>query len=839
MSAIFSSIRYAVRAFRRNPLFTAVAVVSLALGIGANTAVFTLLDQLVLRLLPVKEPERLVMIWPTGPAMGGEDGERMSSYPMCEDFQRRAKAFDFVFCRFDQQVAMSHHGGTERAESELVSGNYFQALGVRPALGRVFSPEADDRVYMGHPSVVLSYRYWMSRFAGDSKIVGEKILVNQHPMEVVGVAAPGFAGLDPAASPQFWVPIQMEPLMFPGQDPALGDRREHWVQIFARLKPGYTVTSARASLQPLFHQIIEQEIKEPALSRISEYDRKRFLRRTIEVETAATGYSEMRERYSTALVVLMAMAGLILLVACSNVASLLIARGVARQKEIAVRLAIGAGRRKVMGHLLVESTLLSLAGAGFGVVLAGWAARGLLEMLPGGGRTLLLRAEPDVRILTFSVAVAVITGVLFGLAPAVSATKVDVFAALKEAAGAVAGSGGSARLRKALVTAQVALSFLLLAGAGLFTRTLINLENTPTGFTKIDELVTFQVDPGKLGYPALRVREFYGDLLRDIRSIPGVQSAGYAVVPVLQGDFWGWPVSVEGHQAKDGEDMQAHTNFISPGYFRTMGTRLLDGRDFDERDRFTDSNVKEMPSVAIVNRAFAEHFFGKTDCVGRRIGIASVKPTTRIVGVVENSLYEGPRAGVPRQVFSPHFQMAVPLRAYFYVRTSGSAAAIFPVLRRTVARLDASMPVNEMKTLATQLDETLSTERLIAALSVVFGALATVLAALGVYGVMAFVVTRRTREIGLRMALGATRSEVLWLVLREILILVGVGLAVGVPVELLVSRYVASQLFGVTPTDVWTCAAVTAILGVVGAISAFVPARRASAIDPVSALRYE
>ncbi len=840
MTGMFSSIRYAVRAFRRNPLFTAVAVVSLALGIGANTAVFTLLDQLVLRLLPVKEPQRLVMIWPTGPAMGGEDGERASSYPMCEEFQRRAGAFDFVFCRYDQQVAVGFHGGTERADSELVSGNYFQALGVRPALGRVFSPEADDRIYKGHPSVVLSYRYWVSRFAGDPKIVGQKILVNQYPMEVVGVAPPGFTGLDPAASPQLWVPIQMEPLMIPGQD-ALGDRREHWVQIFARLKPGYTVKSARASLQPLFHQILEREAQEPALRQISKYDRLRFLRRTIEVETAATGYSEMRERYSTALVVLMSMAGLILLVACSNVASLLIARRVARQREIAVRLAMGASRKTLMAHLLVESMLLSLAGAGLGVLLAGWATRGLLAMLPGGGTTLLLRAEPDLRILMFSVAVALATGVLFGLAPAVTATKLDLFAALKEAAGAVVGSGGSARLRKALVTAQVALSFLLLAGAGLFTRTLINLKNTPTGFRSIGELVTFQVDAGKLGYPAPRVRQFYGDLLGDIRGIPGVRSAGYAVVPVLQNDFWGWPISVEGHQAKDGENMQAHVNIISPGYFRTMGARILAGRDFNEQDRFNDSNVKEMPSVAIVNRAFAEHFFGKTDCVGRRIGSGSEsdKLTIRIVGVVENSLYEGPRAGVPRQVFYAHFQAPVPLRAYFYVRMSGSAAAIFPVLRRTVARLDPSMPVDDMKTLAAQLDESLSTERLIAALSVVFGVLATVLAALGVYGVMAFVVMRRTREIGLRMALGAARSEVLWLVLREVLTLVGAGLAAGVPAALLLSRYVASQLFGVTPTDVWTCAAATAVLGFVGAVSAFVPARRAGAIDPVTALRYE
>jgi predicted permease len=841
ISGIYSSIRYALRAFRRNPVFTAVTVGSLALGIGANTAVFTLLDQLVLRLLPVKQPEQLVMIWPAGPYMGNSEGERVTSYPMYQDFQRKAPAFDFVFAQYDQQVAMSFHGSTERANGQLVSGNYFQALGVRPALGRVFSPEADDRIYKGHPSVVLSYRYWVSRFAGDRKIVGRKILVNSYPMEIVGIAVPGFAGLDPAASPQLWVPIQMKPLMTPGQDD-MGNRRAHWVHVFARMKPGYTVQSARASLQPLFHQLLAQELQEPAMSQISAYDRNRFMRRTAAVETAATGYSGMREQYSTALIVLMAMAGLILLVACSNVASLLIARAVARQRELAVRLAIGASRKTLMGHLLVESMLLSLAGAALGLVLAGWATSGLLSMLPGGGDKLLLRAEPDLRILVFSIAVAIATGLLFGLAPAAQATKLDLFTALKEAAGAVAGSGGSARLRKALVTAQVALSFLLLVGAGLFTRTLINLKNTHTGFEGVGKLVTFQVDPARLGYSVPRIRSFYEDMLREIRATPGVTSAAYSVVPVLQGYHWGGAFSVEGHQAKDGEDMDAGNNIVSPGFWRTMGVPMLAGRDFDIRDRFDGSNAEQMPSVAIVNRSFAEHFFGKESPVGRHIGqgdSGQAKPRVQIIGEVENSLYDGPRQGVPREVFWAHFEAPVPLRAYFYVRTVSEPAAVLPILRRIVAKLDPSMPVDDMKTVATQLDETLATERLIAALSVVFGGLATVLAALGLYGVMAFVVTRRTREIGLRVALGASRSEVLWLVLREVLILVGAGLAVGVPGAVLLGRYVSSQLFGVTPADLWTCAAAIVILSLVAAFSALGPARRASTIDPMVALRYE
>ena len=839
ISGIFSSIRYAMRAFRSHPLFTSVAVVSLALGIGANTAVFTLLDQLVLRLLPVKEPERLVMIWPTGPNMGTNSGVRASSYPMYQDFQRRAEAFESVFCQFGTAVTIGFESGTERADVELVSGNYFQALRVEPAIGRVFSPEADDRIYKGHPNVVLGYRYWVSHFAGDPKVVGRKILVNRYPMEIVGVAARSFAGLDPSVAPDIFVPIQMKPIITPGWDD-LGERRSQWPKVFARLKPGYTVESARASLQPLFHQILEQEAGEAPLSGMSPYSRSLFFKRTVQVETGAAGYSIMRERYSTALVVLMAMAGLILLVSCSNVASLLIARAVARQKQIAVHLAIGAGRKTLMVHLLMESVLLSLAGAALGLILSAWATQALLSLLPEGGDDLLLRAEPDSRILLFSVSVALATGLLSGVAPALQATQLDLFAALKEAAGTMAGGGRPARLRKTLVTAQVALSFLLLAGAGLFARTLFNLKNTPTGFENIGNLVTFQMDASGNGYTLPRIRNLYMDVLREIRATPGVKSAAFARLPLLEG--WGWDHSmrVEGHQSHEDEDMQAYLNFVSPGYWQSMGIPLLAGRDFDARDR-ADTDAEAMTSaVAIVNRKFAEHFFGKQSPIGRHIGWGGEQGPLyiRIVGVVENSLFEGPRSGVHRQVFLPYLQ-GDPTAPSFYIRTAAAPAALYSTLRRIVARVDRSVPIYGMETLETRLDETLSTERLTAALSVAFGTLATVLAALGLYGVMAFVVTRRTREIGLRMALGAPRSWVLWLVLREVLMLVGAGLTVGVPAAYALSRYVSAQLFGVTPTDLGTCAVAIAILGLAAAVSAFVPARRASAIDPMTALRYE
>jgi predicted permease len=835
MTGVFSDIKFSLRTLGRSPLFTSVAVLSLALGIGANTAIFTLLDQLVLRLLPVNDPEQLVMIWTRGSHVGNNNGSRALSYPMYQDFQQKAEAFSYVFCRFQTALSLHFEGQTERVNAELVSGNFFQALGVKAAVGRVFSPEEDDRQYRGHPVVVLNHHYWVSRFGADPAVVGKKILVNNYPMIVVGVSAAGFYGLDPSSSPHLRVPMQMKPLMTPGWD-ALGDRRSRWVQVFARMKPGYTAESARVSLEPLFKQILQYEITEPYFNRVTPFQRDRFLQMTTQVEPAGNGYSGMRERYRTALYVLMGMVGLVLVIACANVANLLIARAAARQKEVSVRLAIGASRAQLVRQLLVESVLLSMAGGVVGILLSIWTIRGLFRFLPADGTPLLLQAEPDLRILAFNVGLAVLTGLLFGLAPAWQATRVDLWNTLKDVVGAVAGTGGSARLRKALVTGQVALSFLLLAGAGLFMRSLQNLKRTDTGFREMHNLVTFQVNPGLNGYDIPRERALYKQLLENLRALPGVRSAALAQVPLLHGWEWDSSMQVEGHQPRDGEDMQAFMNALSPGYFQTMGIPLLEGRDFEERD------AGERPTVSIVNQKFARHFFGEKSPLGRRLGFGGPVDTPlniEIVGVVQDSLYEGPREGVRRQVFVPRFQNRNPGNVAFYVRTSLQSEAMFAAIRGEVKKLDAAMPVYEMKTLERQLDETLGTERLIAALSVAFGALATLLAAVGLYGVMAFVVARRTKEVGVRMALGAPAGAVVWLVMKEVVVLLVTGLAVGMPAAYLLSRYVSSQLFGVQPADAATAAAATALLAVVALSAGFIPARRASAIDPIQALRYE
>jgi len=833
MSTVSADLRLALRGLRRNPLFATVAILSLALGIGANTAIFTLIDQILLRKLPVRAPEELVMLYQAGPHNGSNMGSRMHSYPMYQDFQQRAEPLSEVLCRRQVAASLGVDNQTERVQAEMVSGNYFSMLGVTPALGRVFDSQEDDQSYQGHPVVVLSYDYWVSRFARDPGVLGMKVLVNNSPMTIVGVSAAGFAGLDPAQSPQIRVPIQMKPVMVPDWNWVhMDDRRTRWVQVFGRLKPGYTVESAQAPLQGLFMQIRTYETTLPAASNWSSYIREQFLKGSLQVESAAVGYSGLRNEFSTALIVLMCMVGLVLLIACANVANLLIARGFMRQKEIAVRLSLGASRGRLVRQLLVESLVLAIAGGAAGLGLAVVLTRGLLSLIPAEGQPLLIDAHPDLRILAFAFGLTLVTGIVFGLLPALRASRPDPWTTLKDTVGSIAGTGGSLFLRKGLVTAQVALSFLLLFGAGLFVRSLQNLQTTETG-VELDNLITFAVSPDLNGYDDERGTLFYRQLLERLRSAPGVKSAGLAAVPILSGDEWDSTVTVEGHRAADGEDMQAFMNALSPGYFDTMQIRLLEGRDFRESD------LQERPTVAIVNRRFAEHFFKGASAVGKRLGRGggpNTKLTIEIIGVVEDSLYEGPREGVRRQVFVPNWGRG---GAAVYVRTMTASAAAYSIVRNEVKQLDTSMPVYRMKTLQAQLDETLLTDRLVALLSAGFGLLATLLASIGLYGVMAFVVARRRKELGIRLALGAQPGRVIWMVMREVVVLLSIGLAVGIPAAMALGQFVSAQLYGIEPRDPWIAGSTMLLLAVVSAAAGLIPAHRASRIDPILALRHE
>ena len=829
----WSDFRLAIRSLRRSPLFATVAILSLALGIGANTAIFTLIDQIVLRKLPVKSPDQLVMLYQRGSHNGSNMGGRMHSYPIYQDYQQKAEPLAEVLCRRLVAASLSIENQTERVTAEMVSGNYFSMLGVQPALGRVFSSKEDDQVFMGHPVVVLAYDYWTSRFARDPGVIGKKILVNNYPMEIVGVSARGFSGLDPAESPQIRVPILMKDAMVPDWTWVhLDDRRTRWVQVFARLKPGYTVESAKAPLQGLFTQIRQYEMTLPAAKDWSKYSREQFMKGQLLVESAAMGYSNLRNDFSTPLIVLMCMVGLVLLIACANVANLLIARAFMRQREIAVRLSLGASRGRLVRQLLVESLTLSFAGGIVGLALACVLTRTLLSLVPAGGQPLLISARPDGRILAFTVGITFLTGIVFGLLPALRASRPDPWTTLKDTMGSIAGTGGSLFLRKGLVTAQVALSFLLLFGAGLFVKSLQNLKGTDTGVA-LDNLVTFQLAPALSGYNDQRATQFNRDLLERLRSAPGVKSAAMATVPILSGDEWDSSTAVEGHRFADGEDQQAFMNAFSPGYFETMRIPILEGRDFRQSD------AVEQPTVAIVNRKFAEHFFPGKSAVGKRIGRGggpNAKLTIEIIGVVADSLYEGPREGIHRQVFVPSWGRN---GVVYYIRTNVGSASAFNVARNEVKQLDATMPVYEMKTVEGQLDETLLTDRLIALLSAGFGLLATVLASIGLYGVMAFVVARRRKELGIRLALGAQPGLLIWMVMREVLVLLAIGLAVGIPSAMILGRYVSTVLYGIKPSDPWMATSTVLLLTIVSAAAGLVPARRAARIDPILALRYE
>jgi putative ABC transport system permease protein len=550
------------------------------------------------------------------------------------------------------------------------------------------------------------------------------------------------------------------------------------------------------------------------------------------VAKADIGYSPLRNDFSTALIVLMCMVGLVLLIACANVANLLIARGFMRQKEIAVRLSLGASRARLVRQLLVESLVLSCAGGVLGLAIAFGLTRALLALVPQQGQPLLITAQPDPRILTFTVVLTFVTGLVFGLLPAVRASRPDPWSTLKDTIGSVAGAAGSLFLRKGLVAAQVALSFLLLFGAGLFVGSLQNLKGTEAGVT-LDNLITFQLAPALSGYDNDRATIFHRELLDRLRAVAGVQSVGMGTVPVLAGSEWDNSMGVEGHQAKDGEDMQAFMNAVSPGYFATLRTPFLEGRDF------TNDDARERPSVAIVNRRFADHFFPGRSAVGRHIGNGTgpgSKLDIEIVGVVADSLYEGPREGVRRQVFIPKTGNG---SAAVYVRTTLPSSAAFNLVRNELRQQDAAMPVYSLKTLEGQLDETLLTDRLIALLSAGFGLLATILASIGLYGVMAFVVARRKKELGIRLALGAQPGYVIWMVMREVLMLLAIGLAVGIPAAMLLGQYVSSQLYGIKGHDPLIATSTTLLLALVSAAAGLIPAHRASRIDPIGALRTE
>ena len=834
MGHFLNDIRYALRTFRKSPVFVVVAVLSLALGIGANTAIFTLIDQVLLRLLPVKDPQRLVLLWTRGQHYGSNSGANKISYPMYEDFRDKNQVFSGMFCRDDLDFSLNFEGKTERISGEVVSGSYFPVLGVGAALGRVFNV-SDDQSGGGVPYAVLSYRYWMSRFAGDRQVIGKKLVLNGFPFMVVGVSQAGFDGTDPAHSPQVRIPIMMKLQVDPQGFYDLKNRRNRWVNAYGRMKPGVTLEQAKASLQPLLHQMLDMEVQEKDFARAAPEDKQAFQRMWITLLPAAKGRSFLRDRFSNPLLVLMAIVGLVLLIACANVANLLIARATARQKEIAVRLALGANRAQIVSQLLVESLMLSLAGGLTGLLLAVWIDETLVNFLPKGTSILTISASPDWRILLFTLGISLATGIIFGLVPALQATRPDLAPTLKDEVGAIT-STASTGLRKSLVVAQVTLSLLLLVGAGLFIRSLKNLKDLDPGF-KTRNLVTFSIDAPLNGYKPERSREMYRQIYAALSALPGVESASMAVMPVMEGYEWDSSVTVDTFTGKRPDGLGPHMNFVSPGYFKTLDVPILQGRDFRPSDQ-----GKNAPLVCMINDKFAKKFFPEGRAVGHRIGMGGdpgTKTDIEVVGVFGDMKYEGMRDEVPIEMIRPYEQLDFTLGMSVYIRTAREPEQIFSAARHAVQQIDATLPVVDMKTLEKQVDNSLVTERLVATLSSAFGVLATLLASIGLYGVMAYTVARRTREIGIRMALGAATGSVVWLVMKEVLVLVGVGIVLGLGASWGLTRYVQKQLYGIQPNDLMTIVLATIVIASVALAAGYVPARRATRVDPIRALRWE
>jgi len=833
MPAILQDFRYSLRSLRKSPVFLTVAVLSLALGIGANTAIFTLIDQLILQPLPVKDPEQIVMLAGRGKHYGGNNGDQRISYPMYGEIRDKNQVFSGMFCTYPNTVSATFEGRTELIGADFVSGNYFPVLGIGAAAGRVFN--ASDDLYQGaHPLAVLSYGYWRARFGRDPGIVGKKIVVNGRSLTVIGVSQAGFDGVEPGRAPQIRIPMTMKDDLPRTNYPRLSNDRFRWTEVFARLKPGMTTEKAQAGLQPLFHQIINREVTEKPFAKAAPLVKQEFLRMWMQVMPGSKGRSYLRRTYSKPLFALMGIVGLVLLIACSNLANLLIARASARQKEIAVRLALGAGRGRLVRQLLAESLLLAAVGGSLGVGLAVLIDQALIDFLPVGHTPLSLSAAPDWSVLSFTFAISVAAGALFGLVPALQSTRPQLAGTLKDQAGAVV-QGGAAGLRKALVVAQVSLSLLLVIGAGLFLESLRNLKTLNPGF-EVKNLLAFDVDPTLSRYDRQWTADYYRRLRNRLNTLPGVESQTVAVVPVLENDEWDNWVTIEGYSAKPDERPDPHVQFCSPGFFQTLKIPVLLGRDFDDRD------AAGAPKVGIVNQKFVKRYFGDANPLGRHLGMGidpGTKMNIQIVGVVGDTKYENLREEIPYELYLPSDQQDWAEDSTIYVRAQGDPARLFHALHEAVVGVDANVPMHDLRTLDEQMEISLLTERLLATLSSVFGCLATLLAALGLYGVMAFMVARRTREIGIRMALGAGRSSVMWMVLRETLTLAAIGVAIGLSGAYAVTRLIQAQLFGVEPTDLSTLAAASLGIAAVTALAGYLPARRATAIDPMSALRWE
>ena len=829
-------LKLAFRRLFKTPFVTAVAVISLALGIGANAAIFSLFDQTLLRALPVQEPGRLVNLSAPSPKPGsqscGQAGEcdDVFSYPMFKDLERAQTVLTGIAAHVGFGANLSYQGQTRSGGGLLVSGSYFPVLGLQPAIGRLLDYN-DDRNIGGHFVAVLSHSYWTTRLGGNPAVLNQPIVVNGQSMTIVGVAPRGFNGTTLGQDPDLFVPVTMRQLMVPGWK-VFDDRRSYWAYLFGRLKPGVSIEQARTSLNGVYRPIIN-DVEAPLQKGMSDQTMAKFKAKPLVVQEGRRGQSSMHREARTPLTLLLSVTGIVLLIACANIANLLLARAAGRATEMAVRLSIGANRGQLLAQLLTESCVLAGMGGVAGLVVARWTLAMIGSLLPPDV-TRSLSLELSSSMLLFAAGLSLGTGLLFGLFPALHSTRPDLVTTLKAQAGQPSGARAAARFRTVLVTSQIALSMALLISAGLSVRSLMKVSRVDLGL-KIDNVVTFGVSPELSGYDSVRSRAFFIRAEEALATIPGVTGVASSLVPLLAGNNWGSSVSVEGFQKGPDTDAGARYNEVSPGYFRTLGIPLMSGREF------TPADAGDAPKVAIVNEAFTKKFGLGRDAVGKRMsnGRDGTKLDTEIIGVVQDAKYSEVKQKVPPLFFRPYRQNKDVGSLAFYIRTASDTDRTLRAVPDVMARLDPNLRLEQLKTLPQQARENVSLDRMISTLSASFALLATMLAAVGLYGVLAYTVAQRTREIGLRMALGASGRDVRTMVLRQVALMVLVGGVIGIAAAIAIGIGAESLLFELKGYDPSVIAISAVVLTVVALGAGFIPAERASRIDPMRALRYE
>jgi predicted permease len=822
-------LRFSARSFLKAPSFTITAVLSLVLGIGATTAIYSLVDQVLLHALPIRQPERLVLIdWRGDQVADGFGSWNLMSYPICRDLNEQKKLFEGVFCRALTTVNLSTGGDYRPAIAEIVSGNYFPVLGVEPALGRVLANE-DDGAPDASPVAVLSYEFWQTQLGGAPDVVGRKVLVNRHPLTIIGVAASAFKGIDVGQVPSIWIPASISAQAIPGFNRLL-DRRTRWMQVLGRLNQGVTLKEAQAGLQPWFKAMLQEDTRRAGFPVITAERRQRFLDSSIVLIAAPQGHSSLRRRLLEPLWVLFAVTAVLLGLACLNVSGLFLARGSARDREIGTRLALGASRGRLGRQLFADSLLIALAGGLLGAAAAPVVVRTLIAFLPRETAPTALNTGIHSRLLLFAFVVSVMAGLLSGLAPAWQVGRRSLVSSLRERGGT---AFGGVRLRKVIVTAQIALTLTLVVGAGLFLRTLDALMAQGPGFVT-SSLVSFGVDSLRNGYSPSEGNRLIRRIDEAVRESPITQASAIARFALLTGGSWNDPMTILADK-RISTDRDVNLNSVTPAFFQTMGIRIIEGRNFDERDARDpgDSGWRS----AIVNEAFVNRYLGGRNPLGVRICEGSgpdAKPNIEIVGVISNISYRGIREE-SEQAYFPFFEDS----GTFYVRIRGTPKSSFESLRAIVRSVDPTLPISDLRTLDEQVDRSLNTEHMLATLSGGFSTLALLLSLVGLYGVMSYVVTQRTREIGIRLALGAKRWSAIWLVLRDALTMVVSGIGIGLPLVWALGRLVKSQLYDVKPSDPAVILITILVLCSAGLSAALIPAHRASGINPTDALRVE